>query len=151
MIPQEVVALTNGPYFVYLGSRDGNMIPMTRQGWGVGIKAAGIIIYVVEAQVESMLKNLQDNGRVTVSLTDPNDHISYQMKGQFIKARPIVEDEAALQQQYRVNLVNVVITLGYSKEIAERYACHADLAIEIEAEQIFNQTPGPGAGKKITA
>ena len=151
MIPQEVINLTNGPYFVYLGSRDGNMIPMTRQGWGMDLKAANIIIYVVEAQVEPMLKNLQDNGRVTVNLTDPNDHTSYQMKGQFIKARPMLEDETALQQQYRVNLVNVVTTLGYSKEVAERYACHPDVAIEIEVEQIFNQTPGPGAGKEITA
>jgi hypothetical protein len=152
MIPQEVIDLTNGPYFGHVGSCDGNMIPMARQCWGVDIKATDVIsIYVVAAQFEPMLKNFQHHGRITVALTDPNDHTSYQMKGQFLKARAMAEDEAGLQQQYRVKLANVISTLGYPKEIAERYAHHADLAIEIEVEQIFNQTPGPGAGKEITA
>jgi hypothetical protein len=153
MIPQEVIDLTDGAFLSYVGSRDGNMMPLTRQCWGVDIKAAeDIIIYVVQTQFEPMLKNFQHNGRVTVSLTDPYSHASYQLKGQFLKARAMTEAETVLQQQYRDKLVDVgVIALGYSKEQAERYVYHANLAIEIEVEQIFNQTPGPAAGKEITA
>ena len=151
MIPQEVIDITNSPHLGYVGSRDENMIPVARQCWGVDLRAMKdiIIIYVVQAQFEPMLKNFQHNGRITVTLSEPYNHTSYQLKGQFLKARAMTEDEAGLQQQYRDKLVGFISSLGYSKEQAERYAYHADLAIEIKTEKIFNQTPGPGAGKEI--
>ena len=152
MIPQEVVDLINGPHLGHVGSRDENMIPLTRQCWGEDLRAMKdiIIIYVVQAQFELMLKNFQHNSRISVTLSEPYNHTSYQLKGQFLKARAMTKDDAALQQQHRVNLEGMISSLGYSKEQAERYVCHADLAIEIKIEKIFNQTPGPRAGKEIT-
>ena len=151
MIPKVVIDLTNGIYLSYAGSRDESMMPMTRPCWGVDLKAEQdiIIVYVVEAQFEPMLKNCQDNGRITINLTDANSHTSYQLKGQFLKVRAMTEAEALLQQQYRVKLVGFIKEIGYTQEQAERFTYHADLAIEIKLEKIFDQTPGPGAGKEI--
>jgi hypothetical protein len=152
MIPQEIIDVTEQAYLGYVGSRDEKMIPMTRQCWGMDIKAVEdmVIIYVVQRQFEPMLKNFQQNGRITISLTDLYSHTSYQLKGQFLKARAMTEAETVLQQQYRVKPMDFIIALGYSEEQVERYLHQADLALEVKIEKTFNQTPGPGAGKEIT-
>ena len=58
-------------------------------------------------------------------------------------------DEVAFQQQYREEPMFIIKEMGYPDEMAERYVYHTDLSIEFKIEKIFNQTPGPGAGKTI--
>ena len=152
MIPQEIIDYTNGKYFGYVGSRDENLIPTVRRCWGVKLSPTNdvMILYVLKAQYEQMLKNFQHNGRITVSLADVPDFRAYQLKGQFIKARDMTTDEVNFQQQYRERPKAVMQEyFGISEALAERYVYHTDLAIEFKVEKIFNQTPGPGAGKKV--
>ena len=109
-----------------------------------------VIVFIVAGQCEQTLKNSRQNGRLTATLTRWPDFQSYQLKGQFLQARVMTEEEVAFQRQYRIQPVQAVITdFGYSAELAERYVHHADLAIEIKIEKTFNQTPGPEAGKML--
>jgi hypothetical protein len=152
MIPQEVIDFTGGKYFGYVGSRDENMVPMVRRCWGVKFSSTHdvMIIYVVKAQYDQMLRNFQHNGRITVSLADVPDFRAYQLKGQFIKARNMTADEVIFKRQYRERPKAVMKEyFGISEVLSERYVCYTDLAIEFKVEKIFNQTPGPGAGKKV--
>ena len=144
MIPQEIIDYTNGKYFGYTGSRDENLIPMVRRCWGVklGPSSDVMIIYVVKAQYEQMLRNFQHNGRITVSLADVPDFRAYQLKGQFIKARDMAADEVIFQQQYRERPKAVMVEyFNFSEALAERYVYYTDLAIEFKVEKIFDQTP----------
>jgi hypothetical protein len=111
-----------------------------------------IIVFIVAGQGGQTLKNSQQNGRLAATLTRWPDFQSYQLKGQFLQARVMTEEEVAIQRQYRIQPVQVVTTdFGFPEELAERYVYHADLAIEIKIEEIFNQTPGPGAGKMLAS
>jgi hypothetical protein len=72
------------------------------------------------------------------------------LKGQFIKARDMTPDEVNSQRQYREKPKTIMQEyFGISETLAERYVHYTDLAIEFKVEKIFNQTPGPGAGKKV--
>jgi hypothetical protein len=153
MIPKEVIDVTNSQYFAYLGSRDEQLAPTVRMVWGIGFTAAGDIVtgFVVKAHYKQMLNNFQQNGRVALSYSDSTTHVAYQLKGHFLQARPLTEEEAALQQQYRREIINFLTEFaGFSRERLSVIARPVDLAIDLKVEKIFNQTPGPGAGKEIT-
>lgn len=151
MIPQEVIDVINGSYFAYLGSRDEHLAPTVCITWGIDFKATqGVVTsFVVQAQYEQMLKNLQQNGRMALSYSGTFTHVAYQLKGHFLQARPLTKDEAALQQQYRRSTINTLIELGYPEKRINVVVRPVDLAIDLKIEKIFNQTPGPGAGKEI--
>src|SRR5262245_13675592 len=110
MIPQEIIDYTGGNIFGYVGSRDENMIPMVRRCWGVKLSPTSdvMIVFVAKAQYEQMLKNFQNNGRITVSLADTPDFRAYQLKGQFIRARDMTPDEVVFQQEYRQKPMAVI-------------------------------------------
>ena len=152
MIPQEIVDFIYSSQVGYIGSRDENLVPIVRASWGTDINDTKEVLigYVVQAQYEQMLKNFNDNGRVSLILVEWPSHRSYQFKGQFLKVREMTPDEVIFQQQYRENPLSVIRKYyDYPNEMAERYVYHADLAIEFKVEKIYNQTPGPGAGKAV--
>lgn len=152
MIPQEIIDAATGAYFCYVGSRDEALIPTIVRFWGMDFRASEdiVIVFIVAGQGEQTLKNSQQNGRLTATLTRWPDFQSYQLKGQFLQARAMTEEEVTFQQQYRIQPVQAVTTdFGFPVEPAERYVHYADLAIEIKVETVFNQTPGPGAGKML--
>ena len=152
MIPQEVIDVTQGSYIAYLGSRDDNFTPAVRVAWGIGFKPAEDMVtgFVVDANYDQMLKNFRQNGRIALTYSDNFTHVAYQLKGQFLQARPLTEAEAIRQQQYVRTLIDVLLQMGFPEERVNAVVCLADLAIDIRVEKIFNQTPGPGAGKEIT-
>ena len=151
MIPQEVIDLANSSYVATIGSRDEHLAPTLRNAWGINIKASEDIVtsFVVEAQFEQMLKNFRQNGRMALSFSDSLMHVCYQLKGHFLQARPLTKDEVALQQQYRRRMINSLIEWGFPEERVNIALRPVDLAIDFKVEKIFNQTPGPGAGKEI--
>lgn len=151
MIPQEVIDVTNGSYIAYLGSRNEHLAPTVRVAWGISFKPGEDVVtgFVVEAHYEKMLANFQQNGRVALSFSGSFTHVAYQLKGRFLRARALTAEEAAMQQQYRRKIIDEIAQFGHSKERLSRIMRLADLAIDIKVEKIFNQTPGPGAGKEI--
>ena len=152
MIPQEVIALTAGAYYGYIGSRDEALVPTIVRFWGVDFRASEdiAIFFIVAGQGEQTLKNSQQNGCLAATFTSWPDFQSYQLKGQFLQARAMSEEERTFQRQYRIQPIEVGVTeFGLPEEVAERYVHQTDLAIEIKIEKIFNQTPGPGAGKML--
>ena len=151
MIPQEIVDFIYSGQAGVVGSRDENMVPMLALCWGTRVRDTdGVIItYVVKEQYEQMLKNFNNNGRVVLTLVETPSYRSYQFKGQFLEARAMTPDEIDFQRQFREEVVAGFHSGGYPYEIADRYVGLADLAIEFKVENIFDQTPGPGAGKAV--
>ena len=151
MIPQEIVDFIHNSQVGYIGTRDENLVPLLRANWGTDVNDTKevMIVYVVQAQYEQMLKNLSDNGRVSLILVEWPSHRSYQFKGQFLEAREMTLDEVVFQQQYREKYIALITELGYPHEMADQFVYHADLAIEFKVEKVYDQTPGPGAGKEI--
>lgn len=151
MVPPEIVDFIYSSHAGAIGSRDENLVPIVRRCVGTDINdtKAIVMVYVVQSQHKQMLKNFNDNGRVSLILVEWPSHRSYQFKGQFLRAREMTADEAVFQQQFREKYMSIGREAGYPDELVERFVYQADLAIEFKVEKIFNQTPGPGAGKAV--
>ncbi len=155
MIPDRVVEAIHGPAVMYAGTRNERL--HSAQTFVIGAVVhpdhETLTFFVPESRSERILSDLNNNGRVAlaVSLTT---HEAYQLKGVYISSRPTDAKDRAVQEVYRSKLLSAMIQAGYPEQIAKPlvlgFTYQPSVAITFRAEEIFLQTPGPEAGKKIS-
>ena len=154
MIPDRVVQLLHGPAFMQVGTRDAKLRPA--HAWAIGAVVPAdretVTFFVPQARSARLLSDLQDNARVALGVALAS-HEAYQLKGTYLSSRPAGDEEVALQETYRAKLFAAARQAGYPDEIARPltlgFAYRPGVAITFRVEEIFVQTPGPGAGNPM--
>jgi hypothetical protein len=155
MIPDRIIEVIHGPAFMHAGTRDERLCPA--QAFVIGAVVhpdrETITFFVPESRSERILSDLKSNGRVALAVGLAT-HEAYQLKGVYISSRPADAKERAVQEVYRSKLLSALLQAGYPAQIAKPlvlgFAYQPAVAITFRAEEIFLQTPGPEAGKKIS-
>lgn len=154
MIPERVVEVLSGPAFMQVGTRNAGLRPA--HAWVVGARVhpdrETVTFFVPEGRARRVLNDLEANARVALGASFAS-HESYQLKGTYVSARPTDAADLALQEAYRASLFSAAREAGYPEEIARPFtlgfAYRPGVAITFRVEEIFVQTPGPDAGRKI--
>ena len=153
MIPDRVVEVLRGPAFMHVGTRDADLRPSHAFPLGalVGDDLETVTFFVTEWRAKRVLSDLENNGRVAFAAALIS-HEAYQLKGVYLSSRPATGDEVAFQEAHRAKLC-AVLSQWFPKEVAEGLflglACRPSVAITFRVEEVFLQTPGPGAGNKM--
>ena len=106
-------------------------------------------IYVPIATSRETLANLATTRRLAVVVTRPIEHQSVQLKGTSRTARLAREDEEGLVLSYLESLADVLDGIGIPRRATRAFAHWPAFAIEMQIDQIFEQTPGPRAGTRL--
>jgi Pyridoxamine 5'-phosphate oxidase len=155
MIPERVAEVLQGPAFVQVATRDAALRPthVVAVGAVVHDDRQTVTIFVPAGRAERPLRNLTANGRIAVGIGLAS-HEAYQLKGTFVSSRPAEAADHARQQAYRTELLASLLEAGYPSAIARPLAlgfAHTPaVAITFRAEEVFLQTPGPGAGTRLS-
>jgi hypothetical protein len=155
MIPDRIVEVIHGPAVMYAGTRDERLRPAQTVVIGAVVQPdqETITFFVPESRSERILSNLKSNGRVAFAV-GLLTHEAYQLKGGYVSSRPTDAKDRALQEIYRSKLLSAMIQAGYPEQIMKPlvlgYLYQPGVAITFHVEEIFLQTPGPEAGKKIS-
>ena len=151
MIPDDQVRFLNGPLIILIGTRDRRLRP--HMSWATAVRAEpreDVIAFVLpDAQSEPILADLADNGRIAMTVSEPKSHETYQFKGRFLDRRPAGPEERARHEIHVAKVVarlNEVHMPGHS---FERFALWPGSLVRFRVEDIFIQTPGPDAGKRL--
>jgi hypothetical protein len=154
MISKELTDFLSNPALVFLiGTRDEKIQPLVGRACGVQISEdkQSINILVPESIAEPHLLNLKNNGRMAFTAISPGTHSSYQIKGQYKEHEKATEAEHEMADKNKAAFLEL-LTNFYGAPAAANYSTivwKPAINITIKAEDIFNQTPGVGAGKKI--
>jgi len=154
VIPDRVIEVLHGPAFMQIGTRDGDLRPAhtTVVGAVVHEDRETVTVFVPAAYSGRLLSDLENNGRVALG-AGLASHEAYQLKGTYVSSRPTDSKDLARQEAYRAALLAHAIESGYPAEIARPltlgFAYSPGVAITFRAEEIFLQTPGPGAGNRM--
>jgi hypothetical protein len=154
MIPGRIVEVIHGPAWMYAGTRDERLRPAHTFVIGALVHAdrETMTFFVHESRSERILSHLESNGRVALAVALVT-HEAYQLKGVYLSARPADTKDRAVQDIYRSKLIAATIQGGYPEQLVKPlvlgYAYQPAVAITFRPEEIFLQTPGPEAGKKI--
>lgn len=155
MIPDRVVEVLHGPTWIQIGSRDEALRPAHTMAVGAVVHddRQTVTVFVPTARSGRVLRDLTGNGRIAVGLTLAS-HESYQLKGTYISSRPTDDTDRARQEARRAALLESALEAGYPETIARPLALGLAItpgvAITFRAEQVFLQTPGPGAGTRLS-
>ena len=154
MIPERVLEVLRGPVFMHVGTRDADLRPAHAFPLGVVVEddRETVTFFVNEWRSKRILSDLENNGRVALA-GGLLSHEAYQLKGTYLSSRPATDDEMAFQEAHRARLCAELSDV-LPKEMVEglflKLACRPSVAITFRVEEVFLQTPGPGAGTKIS-
>jgi Pyridoxamine 5'-phosphate oxidase len=156
-IGDELKAFLEGPVSVLVGTRDSRLVPEITRAWGPRISEdrQSVSLCVPIATSRKTLDNLEANGRIAVAFSLPTNYKTFQLKGRHAKtAEPDTTDLAAVEQ-HRDAFSTVNTPLGQPREIVEAFwraeieTSAVLVKILFVPEEVFDQTPGPGAGKRV--
>ncbi len=151
MLPDKLVEFLGGPVVMLVGARSEDLRPAISFAFG-GVVDAGsdsITFFLPNVEGEAILRNLDQNGKVAFTVVEGISHETYQFKGKCIEARPVSEQERALQVSYREKMVPHYAAKGVPERYFGRMVYDPSTAVTFRVEEIFDQTPGPGAGGKL--
>jgi hypothetical protein len=155
VIPDRVVELLHGPAYMQIGTRDDGLRPshIFAAGAVVHDDRQTVTVFVPTARSVHVLRDLTGNGRIALGVSLAS-HEAYQLKGTYISSRPTNDAERARQEVYRAALLASALEAGYPEAIArpmtQGFAYTPGVAITFRAEEVFLQTPGPGAGTLLS-
>ncbi len=155
MIPDRVVEVLHGPAWVQIGTRDEALRPAHAMAVGAMVHEdrQTVTVFVPTARAGRVLRDLTQNGRIAVGFSLAS-HEAYQLKGTYVSSRPTDDADRARQEARRAALLGSALEAGYPEAIARPLtmglAYTPGVAITFRAEEIFLQTPGPGAGTVLS-
>ena len=157
MLSDELQAFLVSGLGMLVGTRDSKLTPELTRGWGPSVASdrQSISICISLASGRKTTENLQDNGQIAFSFASPVNYKQIQVKGSCLEITAPDEDDLAAVERHREEFARQCETVGTPRRFIEALFQH-DVSdpprlakIRFTPEQMFDQTPGPGAGARL--
>lgn len=155
VIPGVILRFLDRASIGYAATRDPGLAPSLHWvcGWSLEPDPEALAFLVSEPFTASLLRNLAGCPRVALTVEHIGPHETYQFKGDFDGSRAPGPRERRAFEACRERFVRDVQQAdarhGFARELLERYAGLPALAVRLRVREIFLQTPGPGAGRRL--
>lgn len=156
-ISDELKALIEGPVSALVGTRDSRLVPEITRAWGpvVSEDRQKVSLCVPLATSRKTLDNLEANGQIAVTFSLPTNYRTFQLKARHAKTAEADSEDLAAVERHRDAFAAVNEPLGQPRQVVEAFwraeieTSAVLVKVLLVAEQVFDQTPGPGAGKRL--
>lgn len=115
-----------------------------------GADVRTVTVYVPVATSRDVIANVAVTRRLAVSVSQPLDHQTIQLKGTTTSVRLAAEAEKEFVEQRLMKFADTLSEVGLPRRITRSITHWPAFAIDLEVEQVFEQTPGPKAGHQLT-
>jgi hypothetical protein len=141
----------------FLATHDQRLQPALTRAAGFKLEDSGAMLLVLPKPVaQPTLDNLKDNGRFSFSVVNIANFDSYQIKGKVQAIDEAGPQELVLKELYMTKFLNELRSLGYPSGFCDGYESTRKFltpapayALRCQAEEVYLQTPGPKAGKRL--
>jgi hypothetical protein len=136
---------------VHLGTRNGRFQPNGARAVAVRVDEdrKHLTVFMAAVAATRVLPDLHSNGLAAVVCARPTDERACQVKGTFVSVRPIEDQERDIVRQQWDAFLDNLEYIGIPRVSAATWIDTADVAIRLKVTAIFEQTPGPEAGKSL--
>jgi hypothetical protein len=150
-IPEELVDFFESGVSLLVGTRDDSLRPeMTRAcGAHVSAQRTELTLFLPSQAAGRAIANLRANGRLAVGISRAFDANSFQLKGRAIDIHEATESERPTVERYLAAFVESLYLIGLPRALVNRFHVWPAYVVTFEVEDIFLQTPGPNAGKRL--
>jgi hypothetical protein len=131
-------------------SSDGE--PHACRAWGADVVDTATVRILLDAADTTAIEHLASDGAVAITATDVRTLRSLQMKGRSLGLQPGTStDGERARRYYEAFFADVVATDGSDPRLLHRLVPGGYVVCEIEVDALYDQTPGPGAGRPVEA
>jgi hypothetical protein len=132
-----------------MGTRDASMKPDYARVLGIEIVDDEHLCFFIDkdSNVRS-LQNLEDNKAISLVLVKMT-YECYQFKGTCVRVQKGTEEEVQTVQNYLKAFNNEVIPIGIEDGVIYNYPHGNMYSVLMEVQEIYEQTPKPGTGRKV--
>jgi hypothetical protein len=136
---------------VLVGTRDARLRPDCVRASGVAAEPRRnvVTVFLPAATSERARANLEDNGRIAVTVTRAIDHRSLQVKGRVLELRDSTEEELGEIRRYLADLALDWGQVGVPCKATQALNHWPSYTVRLRVEALFEQTPGPDAGNRM--
>ncbi|MYM63025.1 hypothetical protein [Pseudomaricurvus sp. HS19] len=139
---------------ISLASRDLRHVPSLTRAFACRYSDDGrqLILILSRSQSSDLLRDVAACGELAVVVTEPSTHRTLQVKGSDAIITDLVADDLAVVDQSRAHFGTDILPLGFDSDFNQRLFAFdpGDLCrILMTPTDVFQQTPGPGAGERI--
>ncbi len=150
MITPELKQFIEGPQGMSIGTRDSKLIPDYNRTLGAWVTEQGSIkIHIAKQTADRVLANLEDNGSIALTMAGPTTFECYQVKGKAVDWHDSTEEDKEHLEHYLKIFDLEVQNIGAAAGLISTWPADPTIVIEIQIQEIFDQTPKVGAGNPI--
>ncbi|HYD10320.1 MAG TPA: pyridoxamine 5'-phosphate oxidase family protein [Acidimicrobiales bacterium] len=153
MIGTDEIKMLESPVSTVVGTVDATGMPHASRAWGTWVLDGGRRMrFLVPAADTRTAENVRATGLVAFTGTVVNTLRSVQVKGRNgVVDGPATGDDRVLHERYSNAFFQAVHESDGMDVVALRNLLpDALVAVEFEVEEVFDQTPGPTAGAKLS-
>lgn len=132
-----------------VGTRDASLAPESMLAMGIKVHPdrRTVTVYLPTQLAAATLRNLQDNGQIAVTLVRASTLKGIQLKGRYLCHRESSPSDRDLQAVFRSALVEELAVVGVPRSATRRLHWWPSIAVDVDVDSVFVQTPGPKAGE----
>ncbi|MEZ5593946.1 MAG: hypothetical protein R3F53_25890 [Gammaproteobacteria bacterium] len=110
-----------------------------------------VTLFLSAERAERLLENIAHNGMIAVVFSQPSTHRTLQLKGVDAHRVVLQGDDYAIIPASTASLVTELTAIGHGLGFSRTIVAHNDslIAIRFTPDTIFDQTPGPDAGRQL--
>jgi hypothetical protein len=152
MLTQQLADFLQEGLSTHIASRTERLEPHAARVTALLVEPDGlhVVAFVPAVSAAPMMPDLRGNGQVALVCARPPDERGCQVKGVFIEAREAGEDERALVLAQWERFRDKLAMIGLPRVATDAWVTWPCLAIRVRVQALFDQTPGPGAGARLT-
>lgn len=153
MISDSLRQLIQSGVSTMVGTRDQELVPECVRAVGsvVALDGLRLTVFLPARSAARSVANLRANGEIAVTFSEVPTHRTRQVKGRAVFVRDATEAESAIMERYIAAFGAELDIVGMPPSVSRRLAYLPAHAVEIEVREVFDQTPGPGAGARLAA
>ena len=154
MIPGVMVDFLGRASVAVASTRDAELVPHVHflSGWFVDPEHGGVVCLLADSFCDGLLERLRRHPAFALTVEVIGPHECYQFKGRYLDSRPATGADRPVYEACRQRFVTAV-----SRQFGKRFSeasLHAryrepSLAVRFEVHEIYVQTPGPAAGRRL--
>lgn len=150
LLTGEIVDFLAGPNSTMVAGAGTDGVPVLARAFALVATGGDTVMVAVQPSTAgALLAALGAHPRVAIVSGLPRTHRTLQLKGRVRAIRATRDDERPAIDRalagYRTSLAEV----GLPERLTERVLRWPLTSIEVEVEELFEQSPGPGAGERL--
>lgn len=152
-LPPEVVTFAESGLSLLVGTRDEDLIPDSVRAVGIKIwpGSSQLTVFLPAATSARAVANARVTRQIAVTLSYPPTHRTIQIKGTVREVREAGADDRPVIEEYIGAFAEVLCSVGLSRHLTRRVTRWPAFAVDVEMVEVFAQTPGPGAGDRMSS